>query len=54
MLYALTRWWHDRRRLRIRSSVVCPRRTGRIILAMVACGALILWILIAGTFLTTT
>lgn len=45
MLYALSRWWRDRQRLRCRSSVVCPRRTGRVALLLVA-GALVVWILL--------
>lgn len=42
MLYALSRWWRDRQRLRQRSSLVCPRCTGRTTLMLAAC-ALMVW-----------
>ena len=36
MLYALSRWWRDRQRLRISASIVCPHHTARAALLLVA------------------
>lgn len=44
MLYALSRWWRDRQRLRFRASIVRPDHTARAALLLVAV-ALPAWVL---------